>query len=133
MQVAAGQRAVDSHAQPVGVQALQALHCLLNPVEGTGNAAHLIVHPADICGRITGEVAQKTGLSEGTPVAGGLYDISSAGVATGMTDETTMNVIVGTWCNNQYAGKTPVIDQTFFSTSVYAVPDYQRGTTLFEL
>ncbi|MBT3320041.1 MAG: carbohydrate kinase [Clostridia bacterium] len=83
-----------------------------------------IVQSTDICGNISEEAAELTGLTEGTPVAAGLFDICSAGIATGMVDETKINVIVGTWCNNQYISNTPVIDKDFFATYVHAIPGH---------
>lgn len=83
-----------------------------------------IASSIDVCGAVTKQAAKLTRLCEGTPVIGGLYDIDAAGIATGMTDESNINVIVGTWCNNQYVSKTPVVNKAFFSTTVYAVPGY---------
>lgn len=78
----------------------------------------------DQCGKVTREAAEQTGLAEGIPVAAGCYDIDSAGLATGMTDESLINVIVGSWCNNQFISKTPVVSEQFFSTTAYAMEDY---------
>lgn len=62
-------------------------------------------YAADPCGTVTGGAAAETGLKAGTPVAAGCYDIDSAGLATGLTDETVMDVIVGSWANNQFIAK----------------------------
>lgn len=78
----------------------------------------------EICGTINQKASELTGLPIGTPVAAGLYDIDSAGLAVGMTDETKMNIIVGTWCNNQFISKEPIISKEFFSTTKYAVDGY---------
>ena len=83
-----------------------------------------VVQSTDICGRVTAQAAWETGLLEGTPVAGGMYDIDSAGIAAGMVDETIWNVIAGTWCNNQYISQKPLKNKNFFSTTVYAKPGY---------
>jgi L-xylulokinase len=83
-----------------------------------------VAQSEEICGRITKRAAELTGLPEGTPVAAGLYDIDSAGLAVGMTDETKMNIIVGTWCNNQFISREPLISKEFFSTTKYAVGGY---------
>lgn len=79
---------------------------------------------SDICGYVTKEASELTGLKEGTPVAGGLYDIDSAGIATGLVDESMINIIVGTWCNNQYVSKNPVVDKDLFSCTICPVPGY---------
>lgn len=83
-----------------------------------------LVKSTDICGEITKDVAKITGLEEGTPVVAGLYDIDAAAVSTGVIDESKMNVIAGTWCNNQYVSKTPIISDRFFSTTVFSNPGY---------
>ncbi len=83
-----------------------------------------IVQSTDICGHVTAQAARDTGLAEGTPVAGGLYDIDSAGIAAGMVDETLWNVIAGTWCNNQFVSRQPLQNKDFFSTTVYSKPGY---------
>lgn len=83
-----------------------------------------VVQSTNICGRVSAQAARDTGLSEGTAVAGGMYDIDSAGIAAGMVDETIWNVIAGTWCNNQYVSQKPLKNKDFFSTTVYAKPGY---------
>ena len=40
-----------------------------------------IKNSVDVCGYITKEVAELTGLKEGTPAAGGMFDIDAAGIA----------------------------------------------------
>ncbi|MDR1930564.1 MAG: carbohydrate kinase [Treponema sp.] len=81
-------------------------------------------YAADICGHITRSAAGETGLKAGIPVAAGCYDIDSAGLATGLTDESVMNVIVGSWANNQFISRTPLVSEDFFSTTVYAIEGY---------
>jgi L-xylulokinase len=76
------------------------------------------------CGSITQEAAGETGLKAGTPVAAGCYDIDSAGLGTGLADESLMNVIVGSWANNQFISREPVISEDLFSTTVYAIEGY---------
>ncbi|GHV85246.1 carbohydrate kinase [Spirochaetia bacterium] len=81
-------------------------------------------YATDACGSVTAAAAAETGLKAGTPVAAGCYDIDSAGLATGLTDESVMNVIVGSWANNQFISKTPLVSEDFFSTTVYAIEGY---------
>lgn len=81
-------------------------------------------HSAEICGRITALAAELTGLAAGTPVAGGLFDIDAAAVATGLTDPAKLNVITGTWCNNQYISPEPVVSKDLFMTSVFCIPGH---------
>ena len=58
------------------------------------------------------------------PVAGGNFDIDSCGLATGMVDETQLCMIAGTWGNNQYISKKPVVSKDVFMTSCYSIPGY---------
>ena len=83
-----------------------------------------IVQSADVCGAVTAQAAEETGLAEGTPVAGGLFDIDACGLAVGMTNESTLCMVAGTWGNNQYISKTPVVSRDIFMTSRYSIPGY---------
>ncbi|MDR1963174.1 MAG: carbohydrate kinase [Planctomycetaceae bacterium] len=79
---------------------------------------------ADLCGTVTPEASAITGLAEGTPVAGGMFDIDACGLAVGMTDETRFCMVAGTWGNNLSISKTPVIDKEMFMTSCYSIEGY---------
>ncbi len=78
----------------------------------------------DICGHVTAEAAAATGLAEGTPVAGGLFDIDACGLASGLIDETQMCMVAGTWSCNQYISRTPVVSEDIFMTSRYCLPEH---------
>ncbi|MHC4757554.1 MAG: FGGY-family carbohydrate kinase [Planctomycetota bacterium] len=79
---------------------------------------------ADICGQITKEAAKQTGLKEGTPVAGGMFDIDACGLASGIVNESQLCMVAGTWGNNQYISDKPVVDEDVFMTSCYSIPGY---------
>jgi len=83
-----------------------------------------IVRSEEVCGRVTPAAAAETGLAEGTPVAGGLFDIDACGLASGLTDETQMCMVAGTWSCNQYISREPVISDQIFMTSRYCIPDH---------
>jgi L-xylulokinase len=83
-----------------------------------------IIKTADIAGRVTSEAAAQTGLKEGTPVAGGMFDIDACGLASGIVDERQMSLVAGTWGNNQYIAKEPLIDKDLFMTSCYSMPGW---------
>jgi L-xylulokinase len=78
----------------------------------------------DICGTVTAEAAAQTGLAPGTPVAGGMFDIDACGLASGLVDETQLCMIAGTWGNNQYIARQPVVHRDVFMTTCYAIPGY---------
>jgi L-xylulokinase len=77
----------------------------------------------DLCGRITPEAARRTGLSEGTPVFGGMFDIDACAVAVDAADEDTLCMIAGTWSINEYVRAEPVRDGSVMMNSIFCVPD----------
>lgn len=79
---------------------------------------------SDICGYITKEVAQMTGLSENTPVAAGMFDVDACGIATGLVDEEHLCMIAGTWSINEYISKEVVRNHITTLNSIYAIPNY---------
>ena len=83
-----------------------------------------LVQSAEICGHVTPEAAALTGLKPGTPVAGGMFDIDACGLASGCSDERQLVVVTGTWGNNQYIARAPLIDKDLFMTSCYSIPGW---------
>ncbi len=83
-----------------------------------------LINSEELCGTITKEAASQTGLAEGTPIAAGMFDIDACGLASGMVNETQLCMIAGTWGNNQYISKQPVVDENVFMTSCYSIPEY---------
>lgn len=83
-----------------------------------------IIKTADIAGAVTADAAAVTGLKEGTPVAGGMFDIDACGLASGIIDERQMSLVAGTWGNNQYIATEPLIDKDLFMTSCYSMPGW---------
>jgi len=78
----------------------------------------------DLCGTITGEAAELTGLELGTVVAGGMFDIDSCAIAMDITNEENIAVIAGTWSINEYISKEPVLDKSVMMNSIYCMDDY---------
>jgi L-xylulokinase len=83
-----------------------------------------LIGSADIAGRVSEKAASETGLKAGTPVAGGMFDIDACALASGVVDEKQMSLVVGTWGNNQYISKQPIIDKDLFMTSIYCIPGW---------
>ena len=78
----------------------------------------------DICGYITHEAAELTGLKEGTPVAGGMFDIDACAVAVNAANEDNICMIAGTWSINEYIRREPVMDGSVMMNSLFCLPDY---------
>lgn len=78
----------------------------------------------DLCGTITKEAARLTGLLEGTPVAGGMFDIDACAVAVNVMSPDELCTIAGTWSINEYISETPVMDGSIAMNSLFAVPGY---------
>lgn len=74
---------------------------------------------AEIRGAITAEAAAATGLIEGTPMVGGMMDVHAAAVSTGVTDDTRLCVVAGTWSINEYVSTAPVVSEDLFMTSLF--------------
>jgi L-xylulokinase len=83
-----------------------------------------LVKSADLCGKVTPEAAALTGLAAGTPVAGGMFDIDACGLASGCVDERQFVMVAGTWGNNQYIARQPLVDKGLFMTSCYSMPGW---------
>ena len=87
---------------------------LLDDLELDSEKLPDILPSASICGKVTSEAAQQTGLREGTPVITGSGDLSSAAIGGGVNDE-TLSLTLGTagqllgsgapGCGRKLAGK----------------------------
>lgn len=78
----------------------------------------------DFCGGVSSMASQQTGLKEGTPVAGGMFDIDACAIAMDITDEDKICVIAGTWSINEYISRRPVLNKTIMMNSLYCIPGY---------
>ena len=78
----------------------------------------------DLCGAVTAQAARLTGLAEGTPVAGGMFDIDACAVAMDMTVPGRICTITGTWSINETISPNPCLDWPVAMRSRYAVPGY---------
>jgi L-xylulokinase len=78
----------------------------------------------DLCGYVTKEAASFTGLAEGTPVCGGMFDIDACAVGMNVLDPEMIAVITGTWSINEYVSEEPVPGNLSTKNSLFAVPGY---------
>lgn len=81
-------------------------------------------YASDICGTVTKETAEKTGLKEGVPAAAGMFDVDACGIAAGLSDEEKMCMVAGTWSINEFIGKQPVANGTVALNSMFCIPGY---------
>ncbi len=78
----------------------------------------------DICGYVTGDAAAECGLTAGTPVAGGMFDIDACAVAVNVLSEKNICMIAGTWSINEYIRREPVVDGSILMNSLFCLPGY---------
>lgn len=78
----------------------------------------------EINGYITKEVAELTGLKEGTPVSGGMHDIHAMAVSTGGALPKTLTVIAGTWAINEFVQDEPVVSEEIFMSTPFPGDKY---------
>ncbi|MCR1837536.1 carbohydrate kinase [Rodentibacter caecimuris] len=76
-----------------------------------------IIAPNQVAGYVTSEAAELSGLIEGTPVVGGLFDVISTALCAGLDDEKKLNVVLGTW--SVVSGVTAHIDRNQTIPFVY--------------
>ena len=77
--------------------------------------------PTEIVGRVTAEAAAATGLAEGTPVGGGLFDVVASALGSGAVAEGQASIVVGTWSINQVISRKVVADERIFMQSLFGV------------
>ncbi len=82
------------------------------------------VESHDIAGRVTREAAALTGLAEGTPVVGGMFDINASAVGAGVIDEGMLCIIAGTWSINEVVTRQPLLDKRLLMCTLFAVPGF---------
>ena len=78
-----------------------------------------LIEPTQIVGRVTAEAAAATGLAEGTPVIGGLFDVIASALGSGAVENGQASIIVGTWSINQVIADRIAHDPRIFMTSVF--------------
>lgn len=83
-----------------------------------------LVDYKEIVGGVSQEAALQTGLAEGTPVIGGLFDIDACALGSGVLDETTFSIIAGTWNINSYPSKKAADLDSGLMNSYFPTGDY---------
>lgn len=84
-----------------------------------------ICYSSDHCGNLTKEASALTGLPEGLPIAGGMFDIDACAIAMNVLEPKDMITIAGTWSINEYISQEPVLNRDdIMMNSLYAIPGY---------
>lgn len=83
-----------------------------------------LCYSSDHCGTVTRETAEKTGLREGTPVAGGMFDIDSCAIGMAITQPEQLCTITGTWTINEFISPVPITGTEIAMNSLYAIPGF---------
>lgn len=78
-----------------------------------------LVEPTEVVGHVTAAAARETGLIEGTPVVGGLFDVVASALGSGAVAEGQASIIVGTWSINQVITRRVVSDERIFMQSMF--------------
>lgn len=78
----------------------------------------------EICGRVTAEASEKCGLTEGTPVIGGMFDIDACALALDVVDSSHICMIAGTWSINEYPSPAPILDGSVEMNSLFCLSPY---------
>ena len=98
---------------------------------GIGDILPALPQPIDshaVAGRVTREAAAVTGLIEGTPVVGGMFDINASAVGAGVIDEGMLCIIAGTWSINEVVMRQPLVDERILMCTLFAVPGMWLAT-----
>ena len=91
-----------------------------------------IIESCEAGGTVTAKAAQATGLAEGTPVVGGLFDISASILSAGVVEENQLGIIVGSWGINSILKKELCDDKGLFMQYFYGLPgllSYMEGSS----
>lgn len=78
--------------------------------------------PSEICGYVTSKAATQTGLTEGTPVMVGMFDVNACMLAMGVISSDFICMITGTWSINAYVSDVPVKHHAIMFNSAYFLP-----------
>lgn len=94
---------------------------------GLEDAAHLLpalVESDAVAGHITEQMADASGLTAGTPVAGGFFDVVASMIGSGAHDIGEAAIVAGTWGINQVVRGSPLVDDRIFHASTWRPDRY---------
>jgi L-xylulokinase len=86
-----------------------------------------IIEATDVAGYVNARIAVETGLKEGTPVAGGLFDVNASAVAMQVMEEADFAAVIGTWSISEYITRDiSAIEkqQDHYVVQAHCLPEY---------
>ncbi len=78
-----------------------------------------LLDPTQVIGGVTAEVAETTGLTQGTPVVAGLFDVVACALGSGVVQNAQASIIAGTWSVNQVISAKPLVSEKIFHVSSF--------------
>ena len=82
-----------------------------------------LIDPSDTAGRVTARAAA-AGVAEGTPVSGGLIDVVSSALGSGVSRPGQASIILGTWSINQVLSGEPLVNPDMFMVASFGAGRY---------
>ncbi len=79
-----------------------------------------VIKSSSLCGYVTREASIQTGLLEGTPVAGGLFDVNACCIGTGVINPKYYSIIGGTWSINAAISENPIQSNEIVQCTIFA-------------
>ena len=76
----------------------------------------------DIIGNISEKFSQLSGLSEKTAVVGGLFDVNSCMLGSGVIEPDQYSIIAGTWGINSAVSKIPILNDKITECCIFTYP-----------
>ncbi|MDB5552280.1 MAG: L-xylulose kinase [Rhizobium sp.] len=83
-------------------------------LEGLYGTLPAVAGSAEIVGRVTAAAAKLTGLTEGTPVAAGLHDVTASALGIGGHKPGMVAIVAGTYSINEVVSDRPKVDPRWF-------------------
>lgn len=76
----------------------------------------------EVAGKVTRLAAEMTGLAEGTPVVGGIFDVDASAIGAGAIHPNQACLVMGSWSINEVITREPIVDPGLFMTTLFAEP-----------
>jgi L-xylulokinase len=79
-------------------------------------------HCFEVMGKVTRVAAEATGLAEGTPIVGGIFDVDASAIGAGAINLNQACLVMGSWSINEVITQEPIVDPSLFMTTLFADP-----------